>query len=365
LDPTSKGFHAALERLSDGLGKKNVAAIALVGIAYLRRVRRWTRKGFDVVAIDLSDIIKPYGRKMPYLCDVRDGSKSTKYQTVVGRGWGTVEIVAVDDRHRVLPLHRHPFSTVHPDYKSETHEVRLALERVVPHLDRGVWAVLDRGFDGGKEFELLDEHLEHWAVRQRGDRQVFRPGSDEPERMETLARAIRLDQVAYPRHVHKGRLVKTKEQFGTCTIEVPVEASRKSRRKPRVKLRGLIVVQRDEPDQPPMLLLVNRPVRSTVQARRWVEAYRRRWSVEEETRAGKQGAQLEDLRVLRWEAVVNLVALSVLTEGLLALLQVEAPRRAARLARLAPIVGDVPPFALYRIWMTVALMLRGRLPAGR
>jgi hypothetical protein len=365
LRPDREGFEATLERLSRGLGKGNSEELAFVERAYLRRVRRWTTPTrFDVIAIDLSDIIKPYGRKMPFLCEVRDGSKSTRMKTVTGQGWGTVEIVAADARHRVLPLHRHAFSTVHPDYRSETNEVRKALEEISAFVQPSVLAVLDRGFDGTNEFALLDEYFEHWCVRQRGDRQVFLPGSDQPSRMETVARQLRTDERVEITCVRDGRLEQQEEHLGFCTVEVPHKACRVERRRPACELRGLIVVARRDPLRPPMMLLTSRPVRNATQARRWVHAYRRRWAVEEQTRVGKQGAELEDLRVLRWEAIQNLLRLSVVTEGLLALQQVEAPRRAKRLARLAPIDGDVPPFALYRIWMTVGLMLRGSLPAS-
>lgn len=364
LHADRRGFEAALERISRGLGKKNVAGIARVGQAYLRRACRWVRPGaFDVVAIDLSDILKPYGRKMPFLCEVRDGSKSSKDKPVTGQGWQTVEIVAVDARHRVLALHRHAFSTVHPDYKSETNEVRKALERVCRWLDRHVWAVLDRGFDGAIEMAMLGEFFAHWCVRQRGDRRVFLPGSEQPVRMSRVATWLRLDERVELTHVRDGKLVRTEERFGFCTLEVPDKACGSSRRKPACTLRTLIVVHRQALLQPPMMLLVNRPVHPVAEARRWVKAYLRRWGVEEQTRAGKQSAELEDVRVLRWDALQNVLTLSVLTEGLLALQQVEAPRRAARLARLAPIDGPVPPFALYRIWMTVAMMLRGSVPA--
>lgn len=131
LRADKRGFEATLERLSRGLGEQNNEPIARAHTAYLRRAGRATRS-FDLIAIDLSDIQKPYGRKMPLLCKVRDGSKSTRMKAVIGKGWATVEIVAVDDAHRVLPLHRHPFSTKHPDYKSQTVEVRRALAGVRP-----------------------------------------------------------------------------------------------------------------------------------------------------------------------------------------------------------------------------------------
>ncbi len=365
LRPDREGFEATLERLSRGLGESSSEELQIVRCAYAQRVRRWTTPGcFDTIAIDLSDIIKPYGRKMPFLCEVRDGSKSTRMKAVTGQGWQTVEIVAANARHQVLPLHRHAFSTVHPDYRSETNEVRKALEEIRLFVHPSVWAVLDRGFDGTNEFALLDEYFEHWCVRQRGDRQVFLPGSDQPSRMETVARQVRTDERVEISCVRDGRLERQEEHLGFCTIDVPLKASRVERRKPACERRGLIVVARRDPLKPPMMLLTSRPVRSAAQARRWVQAYRRRWAVEEQTRVGKQGAELEDLRVLRWEAIQNLLTLSIVTEGLLALQQADAPRRANRLARIAPIDGDVPPFALYRIWMTVGLMLRGCLPAS-
>jgi len=123
----------------------------------------------------------------------------------------------------------------------------------------------------------------------------------------------------------------------------------------------LVVAERYDPDDElPMMLLTRKPVADAKEACQWVEDYYRRWAAEDETRGAKQLGGLEDLRVLSWESITNVVALSVVVDGLLSLLQFEAPRRAARLARLAPIDGDVPPYALYRIWMTVALLLAGR-----
>jgi hypothetical protein len=122
----------------------------------------------------------------------------------------------------------------------------------------------------------------------------------------------------------------------------------------------LIVADRHDPTKLPLMLLVNRPVADVAEARRWVEAYFRRWGAEDETRGHKQLGGLEEVRVLSWESITSVVNLSVVTAGLLALLQLEAPRRAARLARQAPIDGDVPAYALYRIWLSVAMLLGAR-----
>jgi len=60
------------------------------------------------------------------------------------------------------------------------------------------------------------------------------------------------------------------------------------------------------------------------------------------------------------------------SQGLLALQEARAPRRAARLADEAPIVDPVPPYRIYRLWMRVrgllqelAARVRGRCRRAR
>jgi hypothetical protein len=359
LSSEKRGFEATLERLSRGL-KKQCRAVARVVAAYRQRVATAARRaGFDVWAIDLSEIVKPYGRKLPFLCEVRDGSKSTRYKAVIEQGWWTVEVVATDAHHRVLPLLRQVYSTVHPAFKSVEGEVRAALATLKPLLWRGVRAVLDRGFDGGNYFAVLDDYLSDWAVRQKGNRRVYLPGRQESLRVSTLAKTVRQDYVARPLVVRRKELVRACQPFGFCTVEVPRTSPRRGRKKPLCRVMTLVVADRHDPLKPPLMLLVNRAVHDAATARAWVEAYFRRWGAEDETRADKQLGGLEDLRVQSWESIQSLVALSVVTTGLLALLQVDAPRRAARLARHAPIDGEVPAFALYRIWMSVHYLLLG------
>jgi hypothetical protein len=244
--------------------------------------------------------------------------------------------------------------------------LRQCFATLKPLLWPGVRAVLDRGFDGNTDFNVLDDTFEQWAVRQRGDRQIYLPGQDETIRMVTLAKAVAQDFVARPWVVQRDDLVRVDVRFGYITVEVPQKACRRECKKPPCRRTTLIVVDRQpqDPTDGPMMLLCSRPVRDAAQARLWVESYFRRWGVEDEIRGAKQLCGLEDLRVLNWDSICNIVALSAVTTGLLALLQVDAPRRAARLARVAPIDGAVPAYALYRIWLSVALLLQGRTVSG-
>jgi len=361
LHSSKKGFEATLERLSRGL-KNQTRAVATATATYRGRARRAlkTMRG-GVATIDLSEIVKPYGRAMPLLCKVRDGSESRRKKPVIEKGWWTVEIGLSFPKHQVVPLSRTVFSTEHEDYRSEQDELRRALEQA--QLLRSIPSVLDSGFDGITYFQVLDDFLDHWCVRQRGNRDVVLAGQDQPVRISIAAKALRKDLEARPWVVRNKELVRTTLRFGYCTVELPAGSTWRRKKSKSPRKMTLIAVERpyiEDPCEPPMMLLCNRPVRDEHEARRWVEAYFRRWGVEEETRGTKQLGGLEDLRVLRWESICNLVALSAIVEGLLALTQFEAPRRAARLARLAPIDGAVPAFALYRIWMSVALLLQGR-----
>ncbi len=360
LCPTKNLFEAALERLSRGL-KRQCQAVGKVCVAYRRRaVRAARRHGFDVWPIDLSEIVKPYGRKMPSLCKVRDGSKSRRQRPVIAQGWWTVEVVATDWQHRVLPLLRRVYSTVRKGFKSVQDELRAALTELKPLIWSGVWAVLDRGFDGETYYRVLDDFFAHWAVRQKGNRQVYLAGKKQAQRLSTLAQTVSQPHLARPLVVRRDELVRARQAFGYCTVEVPKRSPQPGRKKPPCRLMTLIVADRHDPTKLPLMLLVNRPVASVAEAQRWVEAYFRRWGAEDETRGHKQLGGLEELRVLSWESLTSIVNLSVVTAGLVALLQLEAPRRAARLAQRAPVDGDVPAYALYRIWLSVAMLLGAR-----
>lgn len=360
LHSDKRGFEAALERLSRGFRKQTRAIALAVKLYRSRAVRAMKKAGGRVVAIDLSEVVKPYGRRLQYLCTVRDASKSSPKRAVIEKGWWTVEVSAPLADHRVLPLVRHAYSTVHPEFKSEQDEIRFALEQVAPLLPPDVRAVLDRGFDGNTFFSLLDDFFAHWAVRQRGDRDVGLPGQETLHRMSTVAKIVRQDHVARPWVVRHGELQRIEVPFGYCTVELP--GGKAFRRRAGKRQMTLIVANHrgERDDDLPMMLLVSKPVKSAADARQWVEDYYRRWGAEEETRADKQLGGLEDLRVQSWDSIYNLVALSIVTGGLLALLDLENPRRARRLARLAPIDGDVPAFARYRLWLSLSLLLQGR-----
>jgi hypothetical protein len=74
-----------------------------------------TAKRLSFITVDGSDHAKPHGRAFEYLDWVRDASDPD--QRIVPGYW-SVQIDALDELHRMLPLVSQVFSTQAPEYKS-------------------------------------------------------------------------------------------------------------------------------------------------------------------------------------------------------------------------------------------------------
>lgn len=358
LYPDKRSFEACIERLSRDLGNPRCEVWYAAG-EYLHDAGRETWRDYGFIPVDITEIVKPYGRVMQFLTTVRDGSRSGRGEAFLARGWWVIDICATTDDHRVLPLFRHVWSDRHPQHLSENEELRQAVAFVRPHVNpQAIW-VMDRGGDATHVMNILETEKLRWAIRMRGDRHARRVGSDDgPRAMSELARAMAKPHAVNCWVSHRNQLTPQKRYFGYSTVQLTEGGP----------YRWLIAVERAqylEDDRLPLMLLTSVPIRGAATAARIVRGYSRRWSVEDDTRACKQLIDLEDVRVLRWKALVDLVMLTTVAQGLVALQEARAPRRAARLAAQAPIVDPIPPYRIYRLWMTVAYELREALVALR
>jgi hypothetical protein len=355
LNPEKRAFETILHRLSENLGDEYLAGeVALVARDYLADAGRVTWAEYEYVLIDPTDITKKYGRKMPYLDTVRDASESRRDAPKLMPGWWGCEIAATTEDHRVVPLHRAIWSTKQPGFRSETNELRKAILWVKPFVSPDATWVMDRGGDGDPRIGLFDELLPRWVIRMVGNRNIWRPGAkkDGPHNMLEVARAIDKSHKVWCWVSRGNRLVRVRRRFGWLTVQLDEDG----------KWYTLIAVERDEDaedDEPhrPLMLLTNITPMTSREAEGLVIAYTRRWGVEDDTRAAKQCIDLENIRVLNWPAIVSLFLLSVVAEGLVALQEARAPRRAARLAAEAPIVDPIPPYRFYRLWMRIQQLL--------
>jgi len=110
------------------------------------------RIGMDtLLVVDLSDIMKRYGRRMEYLGRVRDGSRKE-----IGNGYETLQVVGTElDGVHITPLIHRLYSSGAPGFVSENEEIVRAVRDVSREVgDRGIY-VIDRGGDRRKLYYPL------------------------------------------------------------------------------------------------------------------------------------------------------------------------------------------------------------------
>ena len=247
-----------------------------------------------VLALDLSDIRKEYARKMEHLATVWDGSTGETHP-----GYWLVDVTGAEvNGSEIVPVCQRLFSTEAQEYVSENAEILSAVDTANRFLNgRGIWT-MDRGCDRKKLLEpLLDKGL-RFVIRAVGDRMV----RDRRGRLRGIA-----ELAAGCRLRHRARVVKIdKGQEKTYELHYGAEPFR--------------LVGRDEPlwlvvvagfGEQPILLVTNLKLRARDSESVWWAAriYWTRWKIEETFRFVKQSYNLEDIRVMKYRRLKNLVVL--------------------------------------------------------
>jgi len=245
-----------------------------------------------LLIVDVSDITKPYAKKMEYLAQVRDGSNH-----LIGEGYWTMEVVGVAcGEKEITPLYHELYSQNSPNFISENREIVKAIEKIGRRIrGRGIW-VIDRGGDRGKLFKYLLEHEKRFIVSLVGDRNLVYRGK------EVLALSL---AESCPL-LYRERVVKEdKGEEKAYTVEYGFRKVRLPGRKERLYL----VVVKGFGSDPMMLLTTEQVVKKRQRLWWFVEAYITRWRIEETIRFVKQSYKLEDIRVLTYDRLRNMMGL--------------------------------------------------------
>lgn len=256
------------------------------------QLARGTIEKKSLLVVDISDIAKSYARKMEYLSCVRDGSKDE-----LSDGYWTMHVVACEaGASEVIPLYSRLYSAVAPDFDSENIEIIKAVQTVCRGVgDKGTW-VIDRGGDRGQLYEYFLNRNLGFIIRLKGDRHLVYRGS------KVLAKEL-APRCPLP---YREVLIREERQqekrfditFGFCPVQLPGMD---------VPLH-LVVVYGFGAE--PMMLLTNIPQRrNRAILYHVVESYLTRWKIEETIRFIKQSYQLEDIRVLTYQRLQNMMAL--------------------------------------------------------
>jgi hypothetical protein len=288
------------------------------------------------IILDLSDLAKPFAKKMDYLATVRDGSTGR-----LVNGYWLVELYASLSRKNPVPVLLKPFSHEEPDSPGQNPVVINAIHKIFELTDKRGVLVVDRGFDGIIMFEDWLDNEYRFVARLVGNRHlmpVYKGFGKTFIRADLLA-----EQTPTPYRFHK--LVKRR---GKPTVAITHIGWSKVRLPGRDKNLTMVVSRMAGKDKP-MMLLTSLPVENLKDAKRILRYYIRRWECEEGIRFLKNQVNLERIRTLRWSAIRRLVLLAVLVMLYLGWLVEKHPNICERLVYLSQPLPDKPDFLAYRL----------------
>jgi len=296
------------------------------------------------IILDLSDLAKPYARKMDYLAIVRDGSTGE-----LVNGYWLLEMYASMSRHNPVPILLEPFSHEEPYSPGQNPVVLKAVHQIFELTGgRGV-LVVDCGFDAWVMFEDWLDNKYRFVARLVGKRHLLRfcgdcEQSDYGQWIAIQARQL-AEQIPTPYRFHK--LVKRRgkptfriTQIGWVKVRLPGREENLT-----------MVVSRLAGCDTPLMLLTNLPVENLEDAKGVLRCYVRRWECEEAIRFLKSQVNLEKIRTLRWSAIRRLVLLAVLVMIYLGWIVEGYPDIGDRLIYLSQPLPDKPDFLVYRLLM--------------
>ena len=332
------------ERLSRQLGRR------WLGEAVTERVAARAAREVDwetLLILDLTDLSKKYAKKMEYLGRIRDASAKE-----LGWGYWMVNVIGAGAR-RVYPLYGRLFSHRAPEHRSENAEIERAIGTVSDRTEgRGVW-VIDRGGDRRELFRYLLDRKLRFLIRLNDKRGLEVEG----RRMSAQEAAASCPLVyieSLPAKNDRGPLRLT---YGCRRVRLPG----------RTEILTLVVVRGF--GEAPLILLTNLTVsQSRKSLWRVVAGYMARWRVEEAIRFIKQSYRLEDIRLLTYRRLQNMIAL-VMAVVYFASVYLDAKLKLRVLSqhvlKAARRVFGIPDFRLYALADGIKHCLFSRSPGVR
>jgi hypothetical protein len=270
--------------LRKGLGTKIQKKLLAMGAALV---------GKDTLLIlDPSDIRKKYAKKMQYLATVHDGSEHE-----LGNGYWTCNVVAAEvGDSKIVPLVGRLYSADAPEFVSENHEILTVMDMVaVAVKKRGIW-VIDRGGDRKNLIHPILQRGYRFLIRLIGNRDLIWSNKAMP--VEEIVKDTPLPYAETVVKMDDGKEKVYHLEFGYRNVQFPG----------RKETLGLVVVRGFGVE--PMMLLTTEPLRRSRKVLwRLVRAYLRRWAIEETLRYVKQSYELEDVRVLNYRSLQNIMPL--------------------------------------------------------
>jgi len=299
-------------------------------------------KDDTAIILDLSDIAKPYARKMDYLATVRDGSTGE-----LVNGYWLLEAYASISHKNPVPILLQPFSHEEPASPGQNPIVLKAIHKIFQLTGGQGVMVIDRGFDSGIMFEDWLDNKYHFVARLVGKRHLLRfsgvLGQSSDGQWAPIQSRILAEQTPTPHYFSKavkrhGKVIFRLNQVGWVKVRLPGRQEDLT-----------LVVSRIAGEDTPLMLLTNLPVEDVDDAKRILRYYIRRWECEEAIRFLKSQVHLERVRTFRWSAICRLVLLATVVMIYLGWIVEEHPELGERLICFGQPLPSKPDFLVYRL----------------
>jgi len=328
------------ERLSyhlgtQGMGEKINEIVAEHGA---RRVHKDT-----LIIIDPTDIKKSYAKRMPYLGKVRDGNTGE----LVNGYWMCAAVACERGGRRMVPLQQKLWSAEAPDFVSENYQMMKMIGTIQRATNkRGIY-MMDRGGDRAEFINYFLHNELRFIIRLVGTRKLVFRGKQRVA--AEIGRGCKRPYAETIVKEEKGREKTYHIEYGFRPVRMPG----------RREQLYLVVVKGI--GEEPLLFLTNVDVKKNRRSV-WfiVSSYFTRWLIEEVIRFLKQSYRLEDMRVLNYERLRNLVALVLAAAYFSAAWLGESLKLkilATRVAKAAKRFFGVPDFHYYALADGIAVLL--------
>lgn len=251
------------------------------------------RIGADtVLALDIGDVDKPYAKKMEHLAEVRDGSTQERKSL----GYWTMEVIGAQvEGEELVPLYGELYSQNAEHFLSENRQILKAIDAVLLQIgNRGIWAI-DRGGDRGRLLDGLLARRLRFVIRIRKDRHL--QGKEGKRAAGEIAQGCPCTRERTI-EFEKGGIRQTKRlTLGSQRVALPGHPQPLT----LVVIRGY--------GESPLMLLTNLKIQDESGLDRILEIYLTRWKCEESYRFIKQAYRLEEIRLLTYIGLRNMMAL--------------------------------------------------------
>ncbi len=314
-------------------------------------------KDNTLLILDLSDLYKKYAESMEYLAKVRDGSDGGQ---IVKGYWTTQVIGAQLGENEVLPLYQELYSQNAPDFKSENTQIIKAIDMVAEYSEnRGIW-IIDRGGDRNVLYNYLlkKNSKKNFVIRLVGNRNLIHANKEEI----ALKLALRC-KTPYNETIIKEENGKEKVfhiSYGYLPVKLPDLDD---------QLYMLVV---NGFGNKPMMLLTTEPLRRKRKVLyRLLGYYLKRWNIEETIRFIKQTYDLENIRVLKYTRLRNMMGLLLVVFYFLAVkldMSQKLKIMTGHILKQAKRVFGIPDFKFYAVGDGLSTIFRrspGKMTSAR